>query len=107
MADTRSVPEQEKPAASPVLPDVASVGVGSALRMRREQLGWTLPQIADWLRIREAYLEALESGRAGVFRQRPTPWASCARTRKPWGLMLKMWCSATSGKGRFETANPN
>lgn len=67
MADTRSVPEQEKPAASPVLPDVASVGVGSALRMRREQLGWTLTQIADWLRIREAYLEALESGRAGVF----------------------------------------
>ncbi|MCG0995672.1 DUF4115 domain-containing protein [Acetobacter indonesiensis] len=67
MADTGSIPEQEKPAPTDTLPDVGSVGVGPALRMRREQLGWTLPQVAAWLRIREPYLEALESGRAGVF----------------------------------------
>ncbi|MFT9062211.1 MAG: RodZ domain-containing protein [Acetobacter persici] len=67
MAEPGSVPEQEPPAFSPPLPDVESLGVGAALRARREQLGWSLADVAAWLRIRESYLEALESGRAGVF----------------------------------------
>ncbi|MCP9318434.1 helix-turn-helix domain-containing protein [Acetobacter persici] len=67
MAESGSVPEQEPPAFSPPLPDVESLGVGAALRTRREQLGWSLADVAAWLRIRDSYLEALESGRAGVF----------------------------------------
>nr|WP_298796468.1 helix-turn-helix domain-containing protein [uncultured Acetobacter sp.] len=67
MAEPGSVPEQETPASSPALPDVESLGVGAALRKRREQLGWSLADVAAWLRIRESYLEALESGRNGVF----------------------------------------
>ncbi len=41
----------------------AAVRVGSDLRAARERLGWTLPAIAAHLRIRLAYLEALEDGR--------------------------------------------
>ncbi|GAN68903.1 hypothetical protein AA0473_2360 [Acetobacter orleanensis NRIC 0473] len=67
MAETGSVPEQEIPVFTLPLPDVESLGVGAALRVRREQLGWSLADVAAWLRIRESYLEALESGRAGVF----------------------------------------
>nr|WP_220790015.1 helix-turn-helix domain-containing protein [Gluconacetobacter tumulisoli] len=33
------------------------------MRARREQLGWALPDVATWLRIRLSYLEALEDGR--------------------------------------------
>ncbi|NVN13894.1 helix-turn-helix domain-containing protein, partial [Nguyenibacter vanlangensis] len=33
------------------------------LRARREQLGWALPDVATWLRIRLPTLEALEEGR--------------------------------------------
>ncbi|MBE7619192.1 DUF4115 domain-containing protein [Komagataeibacter sp. FXV2] len=40
------------------------LGVGQELRARREQLGWSLPDVASWLRIRLPYLEALEEGRA-------------------------------------------
>lgn len=45
------------------LPDVTVLGVGPALRVRRESLGWSLPDVATWLRIRLSYLEALEQGR--------------------------------------------
>ena len=45
------------------LPDVNSLRVGPALRKRREQLGWTLPQLSEWLRIRIIYLEAFEAER--------------------------------------------
>ncbi|MBB2178136.1 helix-turn-helix domain-containing protein [Gluconacetobacter tumulicola] len=38
-------------------------GVGPALRARREQLGWALPDVATWLRIRLSFLEAMEEGR--------------------------------------------
>nr|WP_220790304.1 helix-turn-helix domain-containing protein [Gluconacetobacter takamatsuzukensis] len=38
-------------------------GVGPALRARREQLGWALPDVATWLRIRLAFLEAMEDDR--------------------------------------------
>ncbi|WP_342628876.1 RodZ domain-containing protein [Nguyenibacter vanlangensis] len=38
-------------------------GVGPTLRARREQLGWALPDVATWLRIRLPTLEALEEGR--------------------------------------------
>jgi cytoskeleton protein RodZ len=38
---------------------------GSDLRAARERIGWTLQQIADALRIRLQYLEALEDGRIG------------------------------------------
>lgn len=37
--------------------------VGSELRAARERLGWTLPAIAQYLRIRRPYLEAIEEGR--------------------------------------------
>ncbi|GAN99874.1 hypothetical protein Gxy13693_033_048 [Komagataeibacter xylinus NBRC 13693] len=39
--------------------------VGDILRARREELGWKLPDVAAWLRIRLPYLEALEAGRPG------------------------------------------
>ncbi|GAN54963.1 helix-turn-helix domain-containing protein [Tanticharoenia sakaeratensis] len=37
--------------------------IGAELRARREQLGWALLDIANWLRIRLPHLEALEEGR--------------------------------------------
>ena len=37
--------------------------VGADLRAARERLGWTLPAIAGYLRIRLAFLEAIEDGR--------------------------------------------
>jgi cytoskeleton protein RodZ len=37
--------------------------VGADLRMARERLGWTTPQVAGGLRIRLEYIEALEGGR--------------------------------------------
>ncbi|MDE2334222.1 MAG: helix-turn-helix domain-containing protein [Rhodospirillales bacterium] len=51
-------------AADPVPPIAA--GVGADLRAAREQAGWTLPQLAAHLRIRPAYLDALEEGRIGL-----------------------------------------
>ncbi len=47
------------------VPPIAA-GVGADLRAAREQAGWTLPQVAAALRIRLAYLEALEEGRIGL-----------------------------------------
>ncbi len=38
-------------------------GAGADLRAARERLGWALPDVAAMLRIRSAYLEALEAGR--------------------------------------------
>ena len=38
-------------------------GVGADLRAARLRLGWTLPEISAWLRIRLRHLEALEEGR--------------------------------------------
>jgi cytoskeleton protein RodZ len=38
-------------------------GVGADLRAARQRLGWGLPDISAWLRIRLPYLEALEDGR--------------------------------------------
>ncbi|WP_264805039.1 helix-turn-helix domain-containing protein [Acetobacter estunensis] len=46
------------------LPDFHALGVGQALRIRRESLGWALPDVAEWLRIRADYLDALEHNRA-------------------------------------------
>ncbi len=37
--------------------------VGDSLRQQREQLGWDLGDVAEWLRIRRSYLQALEDGR--------------------------------------------
>ncbi len=45
--------------------DTSRLPVGQALRAQREQLGWSLPDVAAWLRIRLSYLEALESGQVG------------------------------------------
>src|SRR5579875_1372906 len=39
--------------------------VGASLREARERLGWALPDVAAGLRIRLAYLEAIEDGRLG------------------------------------------
>jgi cytoskeleton protein RodZ len=39
--------------------------VGADLRAARERLGWTLPAIAAYLRIRLPFLEAIEDGRLG------------------------------------------
>lgn len=41
----------------------ARLSVGDRLRFQREQLGWSLPEVADWLRIKLVYLQALEDGR--------------------------------------------
>lgn len=66
MAEHTHGPEQGQGSSTPPLPDVAMTGVGEALRQRREQLGWSLDDMSGWLRIRRSYLEALESGQAGV-----------------------------------------
>ncbi len=42
--------------------DTSALPVGAALRAKREQLGWSLPDVAAWLRIKLSYLEALEGG---------------------------------------------
>ena len=42
-----------------------AAGLGAELRERRQSLGWELPQLADSLRIRQTYLEAIEAGRIG------------------------------------------
>ncbi len=52
-------------AAQQPLPDFTTLGVATALRIRRESLGWSLPDVAAWLRIRLPYLEALEHGHPG------------------------------------------
>ena len=39
--------------------------LGGELRTRRQSLGWELPDLAQSLRIRQAYLEAIEAGRIG------------------------------------------
>ncbi|NPD67244.1 helix-turn-helix domain-containing protein [Lichenicola cladoniae] len=49
----------------PGIVDTSKLPVGAALRMKREQLGWMLPDVAAWLRIKLSYLEALESGQVG------------------------------------------
>ncbi|AQU86532.1 helix-turn-helix domain-containing protein [Komagataeibacter nataicola] len=51
------------PAPAPGASSIASVG--DMLRARREELGWNLPDVAAWLRIRLPYLQALEEGRPG------------------------------------------
>ncbi|MGS0647880.1 helix-turn-helix domain-containing protein [Komagataeibacter melomenusus] len=51
------------PAPAPGPSPIASVG--DMLRARREELGWNLPDVAAWLRIRLPYLQALEEGRPG------------------------------------------
>lgn len=40
----------------------AASDLGADLKARREELGWPLPQIAVWLKIRESHLSALEKG---------------------------------------------
>lgn len=47
------------------VPEQRQVGpsVGDGLRLRREQLGWSLPEVADSLRIKPAYLQAIENNR--------------------------------------------
>ncbi len=42
--------------------DLGLLPVGAALRNKREQLGWSLADVAAWLRIKLYYLEALEGG---------------------------------------------
>jgi cytoskeleton protein RodZ len=66
MAEYAQGSDQEQGSPLPPLPDVEVLGVGEALRKRREQLGWSIGDVADWLRIRSAYLEALENGNASV-----------------------------------------
>lgn len=44
-------------------PPAAAPNAGGDLRAARERLGWSLPEVADALRIRLPYLEALEAGR--------------------------------------------
>lgn len=39
--------------------------IGAELRAARERLGWDLPSVADVLRIRQPFLEAIEGGRIG------------------------------------------
>ncbi|MEE8663783.1 MAG: RodZ domain-containing protein [Acetobacter sp.] len=60
--DTSSVEVGTEELWSRPLPDPASLGVGPALRQRREALGWDVEAVAQWLRIRPEYLDALENG---------------------------------------------
>ncbi|MFT8896687.1 MAG: RodZ domain-containing protein [Acetobacter sp.] len=69
--DTAQTPDQNPDqtaeasrAWSAPLPDFHSLGVGHALKIRRETLGWSLPDVAAWLCIKQSYLEALEHDRA-------------------------------------------
>ncbi|MDG6093511.1 DUF4115 domain-containing protein [Acetobacter sp. AN02] len=48
------------------LPDAARLGVGEALRQRRERLGWSLESVSAWLRISEEYLRAFEDNRSDL-----------------------------------------
>ncbi|MFT9359883.1 helix-turn-helix domain-containing protein [Acetobacter okinawensis] len=66
MAEYAQGSEQDQGSSLPPLPDVEGLGVGEALRKRREQLGWSIGDVAAWLRIRGVYLEALENGNASV-----------------------------------------
>ncbi len=66
MAEYAQGSDQEQGPALPPLPDIAKLGVGEALRQRREQLGWSIEDVAAWLRIRSVYLEALETGQANI-----------------------------------------
>ncbi|ARW16096.1 helix-turn-helix domain-containing protein [Komagataeibacter europaeus] len=59
----RPRPAQGTTAPAPGTTPIASVG--DILRARREELGWKLPDVAAWLRIRLPYLEALEAGHPG------------------------------------------
>lgn len=52
----------EAPAPMSVGEQLAS-RVGGDLRFARERLGWSLPDVANTLRIRQPYLEAIEDGR--------------------------------------------
>jgi cytoskeleton protein RodZ len=54
----------------PILPaDAHPRGVGTTLREARDRRAWTIAQVADYLRIRPAVLEAME---AGQFEKLPT-----------------------------------
>jgi len=55
----------DRPGRMPIRSPDDLLAIGQELRARREQLGWALPDIANWLRIRLPYLEALEAGRIG------------------------------------------
>jgi len=44
-------------------PEAAAPRAGADLRAARERLGWSLAEVADGLRIRRVYLQALEEGR--------------------------------------------
>lgn len=44
----------------------AAPATGADLRLARERLGWTLADVAQSLRIRTAYLEALEAGQLSI-----------------------------------------
>lgn len=50
---------------APSRPAVPAERLGAELRTRRESLGWKLPDLAQSLRIRQTYLEAIEAGRIG------------------------------------------
>ncbi len=44
-------------------PEMPGAPLGADLRTARERLGWTLDAVAGYLRIRRAYLQAIEEGR--------------------------------------------
>lgn len=54
---------KEAPAAMSLAGETDQSGVGGDLRYARERLGWSLPDVAGTLRIRQPYLEAIEAGR--------------------------------------------
>ncbi|HST73863.1 MAG TPA: helix-turn-helix domain-containing protein [Acetobacteraceae bacterium] len=69
LQNRRPIPVKERSGSLENSPgeDVASgpTRVGAELRAARERLGWELPAVAAWLRIRLSYLEALEAGHLG------------------------------------------
>lgn len=54
---------KEVPGSMSLAGETAQSGVGGDLRYAREQHGWSLPDVAGTLRIRQPYLEAIEAGR--------------------------------------------
>ncbi|GBQ36648.1 helix-turn-helix domain-containing protein [Komagataeibacter saccharivorans] len=65
MSDGKRVSRSNPATPAPPPGAAPTASVGETLRARREELGWTLPDVAAWLRIRLSYLEALEAGRPG------------------------------------------
>lgn len=76
-ADARAQ-RQAPPAAPPVLD--SAWRAGRKLSEARRQRGWTLDEVADRIRVRKEFLEALEEMNVKLLPGRPMRWRFCALT---------------------------